>query len=395
MRDSEMAMRNEENAVLRSRLEQLASENQVLRHEITTQLYSGGNAVRSEGQGGFTGLSWFSRGIGNLMSGSISSKPSSPATRLMAIPPPPSAPFARAAQVTEVPRPPQQPTSRYLDPRTGDAQDLFASGLQVVPPPAATISEQQPVQRSLNFEPPLLRDPVPAKDDMTGLQIPIPDPPVAEPSASPAQDPLQVVLTGMAQLQGVVAGLANSPKSEHKYEAIKPGVTSLPELPLPGPEACLSFSDWLHASKPALSDVSDSSETLWDLVLQESQAWYKKYLKMDAIARLSSKPVPSEEITQQRWSRVSRRIETMVIAAAPSSIKEELSAARVTGLLAVVSKLFVIYSPGGLGEREIGLRNIQEPSSGSNIRDSVDLLRRWKRWCDRMTELGGTLPDPA
>ena len=199
----------------------------------------------------------------------------------------------------------------------------------------------------------------------------------------------------MAQLQGVVAGLANSPKADSKHEAIKPGVTSLPELPMPGPEACLLFSDWLHASKPALSDVSDSSEVLWDLVMKEAQAWYAKYLKLDAIARLTTKPTPSEDILQTRWTRVSRRIETMVLAAAPAPVREELSAARVTGLLAVVARLFVIYSPGGLGEREIGLRNIQDPSPGVGVRDSIDLLRKWKRWCDRMSELGGTLPDPA
>ena len=164
---------------------------------------------------------------------------------------------------------------------------------------------------------------------------------------------------------------------------------------MPGPEACLQLADWLHASKPALSDVSDSSEQLWELVLSEAQTWYTKYLKLDAIARLTSRPKPSEEVLQSRWSRVSRRIETMVLAASPTPIKEEISAARVSGLLPVVSRLFVIYSPGGLGEREIGLRNIQDPSPGAGVRDSVGLLRRWKRWCDRMTELGGTLPDPA
>ena len=77
------------NAALRNRLDLLASENQVLRQEVSAQMYSREVGVRSEGQGGFTGLGWFSRGFGNLMGVSISSKPSSPAARLMAIQPSP------------------------------------------------------------------------------------------------------------------------------------------------------------------------------------------------------------------------------------------------------------------------------------------------------------------
>ena len=396
LRDGEMALRNEENAALRSRLEQLTSENQVLRHEISTQVYSVGNTVRSEGTGGFPGLGWFSRGLGNFMTASTSSKTSSPAARLIGIPPPPhTPPTSVVAQRTEAPKPPVSYPCHLPDYRPNE-NPLPPVPVQPAPcPPPVASQGACSVQRSLDFGPTATEVLPPPKDGAAPMPRPDPDPSGTVLPPSGAQDPLQVVLTGMAQLQGMVAGLANSPKNEQKYETIKPGVNSLPELPAPGPEACLQFADWLHASKPALSDVSDSSELLWDQVMKEAQAWYKKYLAMDAIARLSSKPKPSEEITQPRWSRVSRRIETMVIAAAPTSIKEELSAARVTGLLAVVSKLFVIYSPGGLGEREIGLRNIQEPSPGSGLRDSVDLLRKWKRWCDRMTELGGVLPDPA
>ena len=51
-----MLLRDEENAALRSRVELLASENQALRQEIAGQLYSSETALRSEGQGGFSGF---------------------------------------------------------------------------------------------------------------------------------------------------------------------------------------------------------------------------------------------------------------------------------------------------------------------------------------------------
>ena len=98
---------------------------------------------------------------------------------------------------------------------------------------------------------------------------------VEAPSAGHAvtPDPMSVVLTGMAQLQSVVSELT-SPKSSSKPETIKPGVGSLPALPSHGPESCLYFADWLHETKPALADVSDSSEDLWALTVAEATAWY-------------------------------------------------------------------------------------------------------------------------
>ena len=216
------------------------------------------------------------------------------------------------------------------------------------------------------------------------------------PQADPnGLDPLNVVLTGMAQLQGLVTELAGSPKSAEKPEVIKPGVTSLPELPTAGPESCLLFSDWIHNSKPPLSDVSDTSEELWECTLREANEWYTNYLKLDPLSRLVSVPKPSEHLMRPKWSRVSRRIETMVLAALPTAVKDEVSASRVSGLLALICRLFVIYAPSSLGERELGLKHIQDPQPGNTVSDTIDGLRRWKRWCLRMSELGGTLPDPS
>ena len=64
-------------------------------------------------------------------------------------------------------------------------------------------------------------------------------------------------------------------------------------------------------------------------------------------------------------------------------------------MLQVVARLYVIYAPGGLNERELGLRHIQDPNQGTTLKDTVEQLRRWSRWCDRMKELGGSLPDCA
>ena len=36
-----------------------------------------------------------------------------------------------------------------------------------------------------------------------------------------------------------------------------------------------------------------------------------------------------------------------------------------------------------------------DPPSGSSVADTIEGLRKWKRWCLRMSELGGTLPDSS
>ena len=338
-----MILRDEENAALRSRVELLASENQVLRQEIAGHVYSSEAIVRSEGQGGFPGFGWFGRGIGNLMSGVTSPKPTSPGSRLMALrpPPPPKAPLPSTGFESSVP--------------IGGAPDYGA--IPRPDPPAACGISSGPegssaldlsgVQRSLNFDT-SAEAPTPLPER---LQVSFPRPPdVPEvPLDNASQDPLNVVLTGMAQLQGVVAGLAASPKAIPKQETIKPGVPNLPDLPSPGPEACLQFADWLHASKPALFDVSDSSEEFWDKILKESGEWYAHHIKLDPISRLTDRPKPSDDVSNPRWARVSRRMETMVLAAAPAVARDEISAARVTGLLAVVASALCDILPRRFG----------------------------------------------
>ena len=141
---------------------------------------------------------------------------------------------------------------------------------------------------------------------------------------------------------------------------------------------------------PALSDVSDNSELLWQLVLDESEAWYKGYLRLGPMDRLVAKPEPSSELADPKWGRVSRRIEKMILSAAPQVVRQEVSSARISGLQNVVRRLYCLDGPGGLAERELGLKNIQDPLAASTVQEAIDHLRQQRRrWCTRMSELGG------
>ncbi|OLP82381.1 hypothetical protein AK812_SmicGene36962 [Symbiodinium microadriaticum] len=203
-----------------------------------------------------------------------------------------------------------------------------------VPPRQCDVKEDSTGDRVNHEVPPPSSCPSLAEQiDESTLPSPIPEapPPLQDAKAEEARgvdevqgDAMSVVLKGMAQLQGLVSEMSTSPKQSEKPESVKPGVSSLPELPTPGAESCLLFSDWIHNSRPPLSDISDTSEELWEGVLNEASTWYAKYLQLDPLSRLVFQPEPSEFLNKPKWSRVSRRIETMILAALPATVRQEV-----------------------------------------------------------------------
>ena len=374
-----MAAHGDESVRLRRQVETLVTENRELRQRVErAQMRASGPGLESSG---LPGLGWFGRGIGSILGG-VPKTGSSPQTMDLrsskpAPPPPPPTGSHRLDLRGPEGSPPMTPSPVVCSvgevPRQAPAQHHG-------PPPDPAVS------RHLIFESPEPLPPAPPEVSRAKAQ---------GTSHDSALDPLSVVLTGMAQLQGMMSEIATSPKSSVKSEVIKPGIPSLPDLPPVSQEACLEFSDWLHNSRPALADVSDSSEELWEHVIAEAGKWYSDYLRKPPLERLTMKPVPSSTILQPKWTRVSRRIEGMLIAAAPAQVRDELSAARVSGILPVLCRLYVIYAPGGLSEREIGLRHLQDPPAATSAKEAVFSLRKWQRWGARMRELGGVLPDPA
>ena len=449
-----MRLRDEESRRLRAQVEALSFENQSLRLRIESGVQEGVRGSRPEGFGsmGFPSFGWLGRGLGSLIgqprhtrapdlgSGPSSSRPFPEDHHLAQVtdyhphlgalegstllqdqqclpaPPPPQVPYGlgcntqgmqETMSATQAGALPQEysrtegVSNPFTDklgltpcvggtPGPPTAQSQASLGLGPMPKPSS------PPVPPVGLNPGVLRQPTPPTPPPSG--IPVSD---SQAEATPGDgpegqglDPMSVVLTGMAQLQSVVNELA-SPKANEKPEVIKPGVLTLPPLPGHGPESCLEFADWLHVTKPALADISDTSERLWDLTVQEATTWYTAYLKLGPLERLTARPVPSAELSQQKWARVSRRIESMINSAAPTAIREEVSASRTSGLLPLLCKLFIIYGPGSLTERELGLKHISEPPTAAGIQEAIEGLRRWRRWCSRMEELGGVLPDSA
>ena len=218
----------------------------------------------------------------------------------------------------------------------------------------------------------------------------------------PPRNPLEAMLSGIVQLQNVVADLAankhgsSSGATGASPEVVRPGVTELVKLPPPTLEGALGFSDWIHAVKPSMNDLSDTSGECWDKVLAEARDWYNnQFVPSNPINRVRLKIPPSSIDAEPRWARVRHRMEHLIIQSCPDAVKSELSSARISGVMGILCRLHVVYKPGGVAERAEALRQVQSPRPVDSPIDAVLRLRTWKRWMTRLSDLGGNSPDAA
>ena len=146
--------------------------------------------------------------------------------------------------------------------------------------------------------------------------------------------------------------LVTKEQKEEGPEAVKPGTITLPTLPDPSDTAPVDLADWLTVIEPAMTDLSDSSGQWWELVVKESRQWYSHYIQLRPLQRTTCAIEPSAELKKTRWARDEK----------PTTLKEELVATRPPSPLRLVSRLMVLYQPGGVHERSIILRQLEAGS---------------------------------
>ena len=194
----------------------------------------------------------------------------------------------------------------------------------------------------------------------------------------------------MRQLQEATLRSVDSPS---KGETVKPGLSTLPTLVEPGPEAPVDFQDWAYSIGPAMQDLSDNSSEWWENILVAAESYYTEFLRLDPVARLSHKPQQNEVLKQARWKRVEKRAETLLLAALPKSVREECVAGRLSGVLSIWCRVMIIYQPGSLLERATALKSLESPGEASDAASAAKSLRKWNRWLQRVRSVGGQPPD--
>ena len=83
----------------------------------------------------------------------------------------------------------------------------------------------------------------------------------------------------------------------------------------------------------------------------------------------------------------------MLMEAIPTGVREELVATKSLSPVKVIAKLMTIYQPGGLHERTVILRQLEDPGEASNALTGVQSLRKWSWWLRRAQDVGLCLPN--
>ena len=206
---------------------------------------------------------------------------------------------------------------------------------------------------------------------------------------------MMLMLQGMQEMQkqfiskdgdGLVGGV----------EVVRNGTAELPLLAEWDPvDAPLKMGDWMALMEPVISDLTATSELWWKEMVAHVQDWYQRHLRLAPLQRASHDPVPPPALQRPQWQRLEKRVASMLLRSIPEQQREELVAAKRLTVYGMLCHLQKIYQPGGLGEKQTLIRNLEEPPEAQSLGEAVQGLRRWLRWRQRASELQACEPDPS
>lgn len=173
------------------------------------------------------------------------------------------------------------------------------------------------------------------------------------------------------------------------------GGVTLPSLPEWNAHSFFDLGDWLTLIESHMGDLSATSHEWWTRVTKEAKIWYQHHQTLGPLEKVTHKPEPSLELKNPRWTRLERRASSLLLTALPEAQKDEMIATQSLSPLAIVAKLMVAYQPGGLAEKGIVLRALEQPEEAQSLPHALTLLRRWIRWKRRAQDVGVILPDPS
>ena len=118
--------------------------------------------------------------------------------------------------------------------------------------------------------------------------------------------------------------------------------------------SCIDVGDWIHSLQCPMGDLSNGSSSWWRELLQCLDRFYNAYLESSNLAKLNLKleSFATAMVKEDKWSRVDKRATSMILAALPEAVRAEALALRLTGTLAVLGRIMVLYRPGSAAERQ-------------------------------------------
>ena len=200
----------------------------------------------------------------------------------------------------------------------------------------------------------------------------------------------------MVKMMDSMQKMMNKKNSSPEVETVRYGQSEIPKLPEWSVDSApLDLGDWLLMLDPVMGDLSPTSHLWWQMLMEEARKWYERHQTLSPLDRVSHRPSPSDELAGMKWMRLERRASSLLLAAIPEGQREEMVATKNLTPLSMITKLMTIYQPGGLSEKSIILKALEQPPEATCLASALVGLRRWLRWKRRAAEVQVALPDPS
>ena len=142
--------------------------------------------------------------------------------------------------------------------------------------------------------------------------------------------------------------------------------------------------------------LSSTSVTWWANVEQAATAQYHRWLTADPLDRLLLDPgTVFATFDAIRYQLVESRAVSLILAAVPSSLRDEAVSNRWLTTASLLFRIQCIYQPGGSSERAMLLSQLVSPDQVKTFGAGVMMLRKWQQHFHRVRELQASLPDSS
>ena len=143
-------------------------------------------------------------------------------------------------------------------------------------------------------------------------------------------------------------------------------VAELPALgSIQGSTSQLQLGDWLLLVQPVVADLTATSDLWWEKMMLEVERWYQDHQAMPPLDRVQHEPVAPASLNVPKWTKLERRMATLLLKAIPEGQRDELVATKRLSVFAILAHLHLSYCPGGVSEKQMLLRNLEEPNEPS------------------------------
>ena len=154
--------------------------------------------------------------------------------------------------------------------------------------------------------------------------------------------------------------------------------------------------NWLAQVRQMLIGLSPSAGVWWQGVEGPVNVAYQRWLVADPLGRLAVDPASVKgEYDEYLYGRVESRAVTLLLAAIPANVRDDVVTNRWLSTTAILFRIFCLFQPGGSNERAHLLAQLVNPEVCTSFAECIKVLRRWNQSLQRASEIHATLPDPS